>query len=71
MDIRDKWLGIKQLKKHDSPNPYSRREGGSHIGPLNVAESAARYLATVQCAPSHIFPLLQIPPPTPLRPLDI
>ena len=32
LDIRDKWLGIKQLKKEYSPDPYHRKEtDGSHI----------------------------------------
>eukprot|EP00975_Prorocentrum_lima_P033486 7022832-Prorocentrum_lima.AAC.1 len=37
MCIRDR------LKNQYSPNPYSRRQHGRHIGPSSIAEKAAEY----------------------------
>eukprot|EP00973_Karenia_brevis_P061548 8559073-Karenia_brevis.AAC.1 len=46
LDVRDKWLGIKQLKKGYSPQPYCRRNKDGQMVPYKErAETAAKYLA--------------------------
>ena len=45
LDIRDKWLGIRQLKQDYQPNPYARRTTeGKHITQQQRAQKAAEYL---------------------------
>ena len=49
MDLRDKWLGIRQLKSEYQPNPYNRkRKNGTHIPLEKRAEEAAKYLQKEQ-----------------------
>ena len=49
LDIRDKWLGIRQLKQEYQPNPYARKtKEGKHIPQHQRAQRAAEYLATEQ-----------------------
>eukprot|EP00975_Prorocentrum_lima_P058186 12209021-Prorocentrum_lima.AAC.1 len=59
MDSRDRWMGIRQMKREYAPLPYSRRAGdGTHVGPSQVLSYSATCLATQQWAP----------PPTTLAP---
>ena len=45
LDIRDRWLGIRQLKQDYQPNPYARRATeGIHITQKQRAQQAAEYL---------------------------
>ena len=49
MDIRDKWLGIRQLKSEYKPQSYHRTNStGEHIHHSNRAQEAANYLKTKQ-----------------------
>ena len=46
LDVRDRWLGLRQLRKNYTPIPYSRRtQDGKHIPMQGRAEEAAKYLA--------------------------
>ena len=49
LDIRDKWLGIRQLKKEYQPITYARTtKEGHHIPQKERAQKAAEYLAEEQ-----------------------
>eukprot|EP00975_Prorocentrum_lima_P040867 8584525-Prorocentrum_lima.AAC.1 len=46
MDIRDRWAGIRRMKKEYCPLPYSGRAAdGTHIGFRETAQSAAQHLS--------------------------
>ena len=49
LDIRDKWLGIRQLKQEYQPHTYARTtKEGHHIPQKDMAQKAAEYLAKEQ-----------------------
>ena len=49
LDIRDRWLGIRQLKQEYQPNPYARRTpGGQFIKQNQRAQQAANYFSKEQ-----------------------
>ena len=49
LDVRDKWLGIRQLKQEYQPHTYARTtKDGQHIPQKERAQKAAEYLATDQ-----------------------
>lgn len=50
LDVREKWLGIRQLKNKFTPHPYSRidHDSGEHIHRNNRAQKAADYLTNKQ-----------------------
>ena len=49
LDVRDKWLGIRQLKQEYQPHTYARTtKEGYHIPQKERAQKAAEYLATEQ-----------------------
>ena len=49
LDIRDKWLGIRQLKQEYQPHTYARTtKEGQHIPQKDRAQKAAEYLAKEQ-----------------------
>ena len=49
LDIRDKWLGIRQLKQEYQPQTYARTtKEGHHIPQQERAQKAAEYLAKEQ-----------------------
>ena len=49
LDIRDRWMGIRQLKQEYQPNPYARRTtDGKHITQKQIAQKAADYLSEEQ-----------------------
>ena len=49
LDLRSKWLGLRQLRKGYAPAPYHRKsQGGQHIPMGRRAEEAADYLSKVQ-----------------------
>ena len=49
LDIRDKWLGIRQLKKEYQPNPYARtNRKGTFIRQDQRAQEAAKYFSKEQ-----------------------
>ena len=49
LDVRDRWLGIRQLKHGYQPQPYYRKDTtGNHIKYHNRAQAMAEYLATKQ-----------------------
>ena len=46
LDVRDKWLGLRFMKKSYQPRPFSRKGGdGKHISKENIARETAKYLA--------------------------
>ena len=46
LDIRDRWMGIRQLKQGYQPQPYYRRSReGKHVHYGSRAEATAEYLA--------------------------
>ena len=49
LDLRDKWLGLRQLKTGYTPQPYYRKDkNGKHTSYHMRAEETADYLATHQ-----------------------
>ena len=49
LDVRDTWLGIRQIKSNYTPQPYHRiNTQGSHIHHSNRAQEAANYLKKEQ-----------------------
>lgn len=49
LDERDRWMGIRMLKKGYTPNPYYRKaKGGIHIEIRRRAQETANYLKTAQ-----------------------
>ena len=49
LDIRDRWLGIRQLKQECQPNPYARRtQEGKFIKQNQRAQEAANYFGKEQ-----------------------
>ena len=55
LDIRDRWLGIRQMKKQFAPNPYCRKdERGRHIPKDRLAEETAKFLAEEVWGGGHI-----------------
>ncbi len=49
LDVRDRWLGIRQLKQQYQPNPYARtNSAGMHITQRQRAQQAANYLSGEQ-----------------------
>ena len=49
LDVRDRWMGIRQLKQVYQPHPYARRTtDGKHIPQAQRAQKAADYLSTHQ-----------------------
>ena len=71
LDLRDRWLGIRQLKSDFKPAPYSLKDQDGKVVPkYKRAETAAKYLAEKHwCNPdatngAHI-PAHQIWPPNP------
>eukprot|EP00973_Karenia_brevis_P004309 590674-Karenia_brevis.AAC.1 len=49
LDVRDRWAGIRALKKEYHPNPYNRKdENGRIVAQKDKAETAAKYLAEKQ-----------------------
>ena len=45
LDIRDRWMGIRQLKQEYQSNPYARKTAaGEHITQKQRAQKAAEYL---------------------------
>ena len=48
LDVRDKWLGIRQIKQKYQPRPYHRKYAdGTPVAPKDLAEQAAQYLANM------------------------
>eukprot|EP00975_Prorocentrum_lima_P052133 10919330-Prorocentrum_lima.AAC.1 len=46
LDIRDKWIGLKRLRKEYTPIPFSRKTPqGTHIPMSTIVNEAALYLA--------------------------
>jgi hypothetical protein len=49
LDIRDRWLGIKELKRKYTPTPYHNKDNhGLHIKHKQRAQHAAKYLSGTQ-----------------------
>ena len=49
LDVRDRWMGIRGIKKEYQPSPYHRKTADeSHIPKHKIAEEAARHLAQNQ-----------------------
>ena len=49
MDIRDQWLGLKELRKDYSPQSYAYKTNwGEHVPRSQRAEHTAHYLANIQ-----------------------
>ena len=49
LDIRDRWLGIRQLKQTYQPNPYARKTlDGKFIKQNERAQEAANYFSREQ-----------------------
>ena len=72
LDVRDKWLGIRQLKQKYQPRPYHRKYAdGTPVAPKDLAEQAAQFLAQLVWAKSpnenNTFSTTKIGPVTPLR----
>eukprot|EP00975_Prorocentrum_lima_P053908 11310257-Prorocentrum_lima.AAC.1 len=45
MDPRDRWLGLRHMKRDYAPTPYCRKTtAGAFIGPHQLAQKAAEYL---------------------------
>ena len=58
LDIRDKWMGIKAMKRTYNPLPYSRKNSAGKIVPLaERPEASAKYLAEVQWKRPPLPPL--------------
>ena len=52
MSSKDKWFGIKRIKKKYQPKPYTRKDIRGDIVPLSKqAEAAAEYLEKFNGAP--------------------
>lgn len=49
LDLRDRWFGLRKLKRGYNPKPYARRStAGGPIERKQRAQEAAKYLAKVQ-----------------------
>ena len=57
LDARDRWMGIRQLKKEFTPQPYHRKDkDGKHVPRHQIAEESAQYLANKQWGrPEEVF----------------
>ena len=49
LDIRDRWLGIRELKTKYTPSPYHNKDAeGNHVQWKDRAQKAAEHLSTKQ-----------------------
>ena len=54
LDLQEKWIGIRQLKKGYAPMPFHRNNSkGNHVKCHERAEATAEYLATKQWGQSE------------------
>ena len=54
LDLQEKWIGIRQLKKGYAPMPFHRNNSkGNHVKYHERAEATAEYLATKQWGQSE------------------
>ena len=52
LDVRDRWMRIRGIKKEYQPSPSHRKTAeGSHTPKHKIAEEAAKHLAQNQCLP--------------------
>ena len=60
MSSKDKWFGIKRIKKKYQPKPYTRKDIRGDIVPLSKqAEAAAEYLEQIQWGATETNPQAQ------------
>ena len=49
LDVRDTWMGIRQLRSDYQPQPYHRKnKRGEHTSKKELAEESAKHLASEQ-----------------------
>ena len=54
LDLRDRWLGIRELKRKYTPTPYHNKDRqGLHISHKNRAQHAAKHLSELQWGEVH------------------
>ena len=54
LDVRDKWLGLRNLRSNYNPHPYSRTtKHGEHVHTKQRAQKAAEDLGTTQWGESE------------------
>ena len=54
LDLRDRWLGIRELRRKYTPTPYHNKDRqGLHISHKNRAQHAAKHLSELQWGEVH------------------